>query len=107
MSALDAKVEHWENWVRENRKEVVSLVKKKHRQHQDAERISNSKATHLPNRATSQVLPASPNGPDIAHRSTSPHGPLTTGTVPRAEASTTPWDSKKAGSSPPTGPTAT
>ena len=59
---LDAKFENWENWVRENGKEVVSLVKKKRRQDLDAERISHSqaRAIHLPNRAISKVLPASP-----------------------------------------------
>ena len=73
---MDANILHWENWVRETGKEVVSLVKKKRRQEQDAERISssNSKAIHLPNRATNQVLSTSPTGPDQVHVSNSKHG---------------------------------
>ena len=63
MSAMDAKAENWENLVRENGKDVVSLVKKKRPQDLDAERISHSQsgAINQPNRAASKALPASPN----------------------------------------------
>ena len=57
MSILDAKVENWERWVRENGKEVVSLVRQKRRQELHAERISHSQqgVTNQPNGATSKA----------------------------------------------------
>ena len=47
-----------------------------------------AKVTNQPNRATSKVRAASPNGPENFKRPHSPHRPLNTGAVPKATTST-------------------